>query len=170
MQTTTESSELNALRREWIALLRSGKYTQGEGRLALVPINWNDDKTYNLEMGKSEHCCIGVWCANRLKTEFYGSVVPESYYDNDTYDTEIEIDNTQFYDQWSDELKIPLPLKEYLMSMNDGNNLYTNFDRTRFTKSDKFDDCTIPYRNNSQERSFEFIARFLEIVWGLSPQ
>jgi hypothetical protein len=127
-----------------IDALRSGKFRKGTGSLL--------KSFYSIESGRHQkyYCCIGVGC----------SLV--NIPDEDLID-DLESDYMTFEDQYG----ISHRTARYLMAMNDGDPYGETIDN----------DPVIGYlasnvkviRVTQIERSFEEIARFLEIIWRMTP-
>ena len=154
-------TDLKDRRREWVALLRSGDYEQGQSLLCRLPIEWVDGDV-KPHKEDSEHCCIGVWCANRLGDEFYKLDTTLIFEEK----SEIELDRAQNYDLWQEELEVTEKMKNHLMAMNDGRRV-TYDSRGVLWQHVEPNDSVNVHRATTLNRDFEFIARFLEIAWGL---
>lgn len=157
MPELTPELLLEAHRRNWIWDLRSGNYTQANGHLFHMRVNWRNEVT---NVG---HCCIGVWCDRNIPE--FRTHTQESNYNDRVAVVENEMD----YDKWMEALEIPVKLKQFLMSMNDGSSLfaYTVEGLTKYYvggPGSREDSNRL--RADGADREFPFIARFLERVWG----
>ena len=156
--TLTPDLVLEALRQNWIWDLRSGNFTQANGHLFHMRVNWRNDVT---DIG---HCCIGVWCDRNIPE--FRTHIQDSHY-NDRLSV---VENGSDYDKWMEILEIPVKLKQFLMSMNDGSSLFAHTvdGNTRYYSgvSGSRTDSNL-LRAEGANRKFPFIARFLEVVWGL---
>lgn len=127
-----------------INALRSGKFRKGTGSLL--------KSFYSVESGRHQkyYCCIGVGC----------SLV--NIPDEDLID-DLESDYMTFEDQYG----ISHRTARYLMAMNDGDQYGEPID-------DSWEAGYLPsnikvIRVTQREMDFKEIARFLEIIWEMTP-
>ena len=114
------NSELRqTIRKEWVAALRSGKYTQTRGRLRRVTPG-----TMALKCGFSTeppgHCCLGVLC-EVLKEHGMGDWNTMANYEGEFLD---ELSSRSFSvgalnPSLRKSLGLPIDAMDYLMQMND---------------------------------------------------
>lgn len=154
---------LEAHRRNWIWDLRSEKFIQTNGHLFSMVLDKRG------EVINAGHCCIGVWCDRNIpgfRTHTQGS-----NFDNGGY---YVVENEDDYERWMMALEIPVKLKQFLMSMNDGSSLYLY--KAKGSQLDQYfvggpgagpKSASNRYiRADGAKREFPRIARFLEVVWG----
>lgn len=88
-----------ALKKKWVAALRSGKYRQGRGKL----------RTGTSHGGHAKYCCLGVLCevvgVHRIGDSFY-----EYEYDGSSYLLPLPL---------RDKLMVYSDIQEVLVNMND---------------------------------------------------
>lgn len=132
----------------WIQSLRSGDMNQTTGALL------------RLVDERRSFCCLGVARINLSDGEQWANSVSN--------DGIIDVG----YDEVKEMYGMDGRMQDYLIAMNDGQYLaeWHSGDRmylTSYSHRDSLDGKRI-IRNTNETRSFEYIARFLEIAWKLT--
>lgn len=139
--TTLAEKTLEEKRLELIEALRSGRFKKGTGGLSMEPYTNEESASF---------CCIGVGC----------SVLGVS-------DEKLLEDSSHDYLFFERQYRISNRMARYLMAMNDGGGLKTSEDNYGQTYGFEGKVIRSAY---APSRKFSEIARFLEIVWKLTPQ
>jgi hypothetical protein len=138
--------KLDDRRRDLIAALRSGDYIKARSALFQV----RDYEASDVFWWDRSYCCIGVGCSVR---QFYG-IVHAELNPEDHVDSEGRWDNGSGYDFFQNEYDVSTELLNRLQNMNDG--------------SGRVVGVKDPRSWISFQRDFNFIARYLEVIWQLS--
>lgn len=96
------------------------------------------------------YCCIGVACSIKGTT-----------------DEELGCGYDSSYDLFCEWYGVEPKLKQYLIAMNDGTRVTVNTDGSFV--GDYCINGKLIRTKNAPSRDFKFIARFLEVAWGLTP-
>lgn len=125
----------------WINRLRSGKYTQHTNALATVTSRYTADDNQERTLG---HCCIGAAIDGMHEWDFSSAEL--------TPYTVLSDDQSYHYDYFRAYMGVPRVVGSI------------KFDGS-LTKRDFVDHLI--QMNDTRHRSFKFIARFLEVYWGI---
>lgn len=149
-----------------IAALKSGTYRQGWKSLMRQDLNYdNDENGYPARhvVPKSQRlCCLGVGMA----------IAEDNWLDRGIKSKLLEFDATDDYEKVVAYYDISPKLMNYLMGMNDGD-IVQHPDKaievahTPYMANSPVYHVKMSIRKSQTSRDFKFIARFLEIVWGL---
>ena len=129
--------------------LRSVRFHQGRGSLFTIGYNSRRRNYVPGERAHGEYCCIGVGVS------LCGML-----------DHEMHFDPQDGYSIFNDVYGIGDKEQRYLIGMNDG-------EHVRWPISDSYGQTygtgSRMIRVHGNRRTFHQIARFLEIIWGLTP-
>ena len=172
------AAELRYRRVQFIAALRSGKFTQISGALSSTGDAWA------LQAGNVGFCCIGVGLGCLAPDGYGGDWIDDmihrydNHEENREYSTEINHDSP--YEDFMAFFDVTIRQMNYLMALNDGD-MYVNTDRLcsnsnspdEFVRGSSRFIARFPNHGgvsgkSKRCRDFLFIARFLEIMWGLN--
>ena len=131
--------------------LRSGNWKKGVRKLVEFGESYNRDvRGYVTDLRKTSFCCIGVAC------RLLGIKTRTLNYESDVH-----------YLAFRSNYGVTDKQKFYLMGMNDGKSVKWSDDPKHLGSF--MVGAPVIRAKGAPERDFTFIARFLEIMWGMSP-
>jgi hypothetical protein len=147
----TETDPQMVLRRQrLIRELRSGSYLKGTGKLVTIPERYNREvRGYVADYENPCYCCIGLGCS---LLGFPARL--------------LQLEHDRFYSGFMLDYGITDKQKYYLMGMNDGNSVKWSEDSKH--QGSYMTNAPRIRSGDAPDREFPFIARFLEIMWGMS--